>query len=82
MNSDYKTGNKKCWFVTVGPGHVGTGRYTLNQVKVIVRNGANGEDYCRDGYKLVPCDGPAHSNAHIDNCMVCAPRWGKVMVKA
>ena len=28
---------------------------------------------------LRPCTGEAHSNAFIDNCMVCAPRWGEVM---
>ena len=28
---------------------------------------------------LVPCTGEAHSNAFIDNCMVCAPRWGEMM---
>ena len=28
---------------------------------------------------LVPCTGEAHSNAFIDNCMICAPRWGQVM---
>lgn len=22
------------------------------------------------------CEGEAHSNAHIDNCMMCAPYWG------
>ncbi len=22
------------------------------------------------------CTGEAHSNPHIDNCGVCAPRWG------
>lgn len=22
------------------------------------------------------CDGEAHSNVHIDNCMQCAPHWG------
>lgn len=22
------------------------------------------------------CEGEAHSNAHIDNCMQCAPHWG------
>lgn len=27
---------------------------------------------------LQPCEGEAHSNAHIDNCMRCAPRWGFV----
>ncbi len=24
----------------------------------------------------VKCGGEAHSNAFIDNCMVCAPNWG------
>ena len=28
---------------------------------------------------LVPCTGEAHSNAFIDNCMICAPRWGEMM---
>ncbi len=27
---------------------------------------------------LQPCGGEAHSNAHIDNCSLCAPRWGFV----
>jgi len=27
---------------------------------------------------LEECGGEAHSNAHIDNCMRCAPRWGFV----
>ncbi len=27
----------------------------------------------------VPCPGDAHSNPYIDNCMICAPRWGTVM---
>lgn len=27
---------------------------------------------------LEPCDGESHSNAHIDNCSRCAPRWGFV----
>jgi hypothetical protein len=30
----------------------------------------------RAGFVLVPCDGEAHSNPHIDNCGHCAPRWG------
>lgn len=30
----------------------------------------------RAGLALVPCDGEAHSNPHIDNCARCAPRWG------
>jgi len=25
---------------------------------------------------LEQCEGEAHSNAFIDNCMCCAPRWG------
>lgn len=25
---------------------------------------------------LTACDGPAHANPHIDNCGLCAPRWG------
>ena len=28
---------------------------------------------------LVPCIGEAHLNAYIDNCMLCAPRWGRMM---
>lgn len=27
--------------------------------------------------RLVPCTGEAHSNPHIDNCMQCAPFWGR-----
>jgi hypothetical protein len=27
---------------------------------------------------LVPCSGEAHSNPYIDNCGICAPRWGLV----
>lgn len=23
-----------------------------------------------------PCNGQAHSNAHIDHCSLCAPQWG------
>lgn len=34
----------------------------------------------RFGYRLVPCDRPAHSNPHIDNCNLCAPRWGWVEI--
>lgn len=32
----------------------------------------------RPGYRLIACDGAAHSNPHIDNCGECAPRWGAV----
>lgn len=31
----------------------------------------------RLGY-LVKCHGKAHSNPYIDNCSICAPRWGLV----
>lgn len=31
-----------------------------------------------DVQPLTVCTGEAHSNAFIDNCMVCAPRWGFV----
>jgi hypothetical protein len=30
--------------------------------------------------KFVPCTGEAHSNAFIDHCSLCAPRWGQVEV--
>lgn len=36
-----------------------------------------------DGFHLVPCPGEAHSaeaGGHIDNCGICAPRWGLVVV--
>jgi hypothetical protein len=32
--------------------------------------------------KLVPCPGEAHSNPHIDNCMLCMPRWGEIEERA
>lgn len=28
--------------------------------------------------KEIPCTGEAHSNAFIDNCGLCMPRWGVV----
>lgn len=28
--------------------------------------------------ELEACPGEAHSNPHIDNCALCAPRWGWV----
>lgn len=31
-------------------------------------------------WKWVSCPGSAHENAHIDNCGMCAPDWGKVAV--
>lgn len=30
---------------------------------------------------LEPCGGEAHSNAFIDNCPRCSPRWGFVGAK-
>lgn len=33
-----------------------------------------------EGWHLVPCTGEAHANPHVDNCSVCAPRWGLVAV--
>jgi len=33
------------------------------------------------GRKLVPCPGSAHENeAYVDNCSICAPRWGWIEV--
>lgn len=31
---------------------------------------------------LIDCPGEAHSNAFIDHCGICAPRWGKVEEEA
>lgn len=31
------------------------------------------------GAHLFPCPGEAHQNAHIDNCGLCAPRWGQLL---
>ncbi len=30
----------------------------------------------------IPCPGEAHSNAFIDHCMLCSPRWGVLVVPA
>jgi len=35
-------------------------------------------EYKRTVIGTKACTGAAHSNAHIDNCMECAPRWGIV----
>jgi hypothetical protein len=35
------------------------------------------------GVRLVPCPGEAHNpevGGMIDNCMMCAPRWGKFAI--
>ncbi len=74
------TGNQKCWYVV-----------DLRDGTVVARGlrrseaGAQGMypfGYCRDGFKLKPCPGMAHHNAHVDNCSLCAPRWGWIMVRA
>lgn len=37
--------------------------------------------YVKNGYKLVPCTGEAHSNPHIDTCMSClSGTWGWELV--
>jgi hypothetical protein len=28
--------------------------------------------------RKIPCPGEAHSNPHIDHCMVCLPGWGEI----
>lgn len=38
--------------------------------------------FVRRGYKLVECDGEAHSNGHIDHCGLCMnAEWGWKAVK-
>lgn len=34
----------------------------------------------KKGWILIPCDGEAHEHPRIDNCGVCAPRWGEIEV--
>lgn len=34
----------------------------------------------KKGHHLVACPGAAHSNAHIDHCGLCAPRWGYIEI--
>jgi hypothetical protein len=37
--------------------------------------------FVRQSYHLVPCDGEAHSNAHIDNCSYCLSHvWGLIAI--
>lgn len=33
-------------------------------------------------YTVFPCPGEAHSNAFIDNCGLCAPLWGEIVLPA
>lgn len=39
-----------------------------------------GYAYNHPGWPALPplsvCEGSAHANPHIDNCLSCAPRWG------
>lgn len=48
----------------------------------MVRSAESGKEFPLYQRKLtgrdVPCTGEAHSNAYIDNCGACAPRWGIV----
>ncbi len=47
----------------------------------LVGPSAEPELFVRNGYRAALCEGEAHSNAHIDNCMHCAPMWGVAAVK-
>src|ERR1700675_1694767 len=38
------------------------------------------DDCAQEQGRLIPCTGEAHRNPFIDNCGVCAPRWGWVEV--
>lgn len=52
---------------------------TLSDARVVVENAeANELLSTLDQFPLEECTGEAHSSAHIDNCMACAPRWGWV----
>jgi hypothetical protein len=90
MENNNATGNRKCWkVINVTNGAVSEKlagvRFTRKEAQKTADhlsgiNGCERARVCRDGYKLIPCDGEAHSNPHIDNCGKCAPRWGFVMV--
>jgi len=36
--------------------------------------------FVRNGYELQEC--PYEHNAHVDNCMRCAPLWGVIAVQS
>ena len=38
------------------------------------------EEVPAPGWKWTDCNGEAHSNANIDHCGVCLPRWGRILV--
>ena len=76
-----KTGNTKCWhIIDMRTMESGNERMTRTQAESHARLLGRAFRPCRDGYHFEPCPGEAHSNPNIDNCMVCAPRWGVVMV--
>jgi hypothetical protein len=51
----------------------------MRKIRIVRDDGTEIREYQREKTgRLVPCDGEAHKNPHIDNCMVCAPRWGEV----
>lgn len=73
-----QTGNRKCWRV-IDVRDMTTIAERLTQRQAFAQSGHNFQA-CRQGFRLVACDGVAHSNAHIDNCGLCAPRWGWVEI--
>jgi len=84
MKTNETTGNRKCWHVLDPDGiHVAEGLTRAEAMAMDSRSTNEGPTFlyaCRDGYRLVPCQGEAHRNAHIDHCALCPPRWGVVMV--
>jgi hypothetical protein len=54
----------------------------IENVRVMIAIGLTSADISRllkEKYDIAPlerCEGSAHSNPHIDNCLQCAPRWG------
>ena len=83
MTNATKTGNRKCWNVVELPGgDIIRTRLTRKEA----RREADGliRAYpCLEGFHFAPCQGEAHRPdvaGMIDNCMLCAPEWGVVMV--
>lgn len=80
-----KTGNRKVWhIIDTRTMETGNERMTRGQAKRHTRLLGPAFEICRLGFKLIPCKGRAHDvdvGGMIDNCMVCAPRWGWVMVE-
>lgn len=77
-----KTGNRRCWKIV----DVNTNETLvsgLTQKEASDNRDGNGIDgiECLIGFEVVPCAGGAHTNAHIDHCMVCLGyHWGYNMV--